>query len=319
MKTRNFYLNAFIKKHHLEDIMWLSQDASTRRYARVHKGDKTFILVDSPLTEKPKEFVLIDRILRKHQFGAPRIYAKDLRHGFLLLEDFGTCSLSCATRNPKKADELYILALDTLIKIQKEITEHRKLPPALPVMWQENNLFIDYYVPKIAGVTLTEKAKEEFKAIWRQLFDGFRKLPHSIVLYDYHLDNLMLKSDNTLGLLDFQDAMSGPIFYDLISLVEDERFPLPQNKRKQMLQHYFELRPLLAEKKYADWLPVIAAHRHTRVMGIFARLATVYNKPHYLKYIKNDWAFLRENLKSPLLKAYTQWIKKYLKNPKDFK
>ena len=314
MKTRDFYLNAFIKKHHLQDVVWLTSDASSRRYARGRRKNKTFILMDSPLTEKPKEFVTIDTMLRKHHLGAPKIYAKNLRHGFLLLEDFGNCSLSCAIKNSAKSDDLYILALDTLIKAQKAVKEHTKLPSAISRMQQQHNLFIEYYVPKILGVTLTKTATQEFQSIWARLFNGMRKLPQSIVLYDYHLNNLMLKNDNTLGLLDFQDAMSGPIFYDVISLIEDERQPLPRIKRKKLLQHYLELRPLLAEKKYADWIPVIAAHRHTRIMGTFARLATDYHKPQYLKYIKNDWAFLKENLSSPLLKEYAAWIKKYLKN-----
>ena len=240
-------------------------------------------------------------------------------HGFLLLEDFGDTSLSLAIKNSSHKDDLYILALDTLIKTQKEVTEYVKLSPALPVMRKEHNLFIDYYIPKILNIHLSDKAKQEFHAIWDRLFKELRKLPQSIILYDYHLDNLMLKNDNTIGLLDFQDAVRGPIFYDLISLLEDERFPLSLTKRKQLLQHYFDLRPVLAEKKYIDWLPVVAAHRHTRVIGIFARLATDYQKPQYLKYIKNDWMFLKENLKSPLLKEYAIWIKKYLKSIKGLK
>lgn len=312
-KTRDFYLNAFIKKHHLKDVAWLDSDASERRYARVHRRNKPFILMDAPLTEKPKEFVSIDRLLRKHKLGAPKIYAKNLRHGFLLLEDFGSRPLSLAVKKAKNSDDLYILALDTLIKTQKEVTEYKKLPPAIPVMQRENNLFIDYYVPKIMKLRLSQQAQKEFKAIWADLFKKLDKLPKSIVLADYHLDNLMLKKDNTLGLLDFQDAMCGPIFYDLISLVEDERFPLPLSKRKKLFKHYFELRPVLADKKYADLLPVLAAHRHTRVMGIFARLATDYHKPQYLKFVENDWNFLKENLKSPLLKDYAKWLKKYLK------
>ena len=96
MKSRDFYLNTFIKKYHLKDLTWLSQDASERCYARVKRGKKNYILMDSPPSEKPKEFVFIDKILRKNHISAPKIYAKDLRHGFLLLEDFGSVKLSSA-------------------------------------------------------------------------------------------------------------------------------------------------------------------------------------------------------------------------------
>lgn len=317
MKNRAFYLDSFIRKHHLQIVTWLSSDASSRRYARVKKKTKTYILMDSPLSEKPKEFVKVDKLLRKHRVNAPKIYAKDLRHGFLLLEDLGAMTLSQAIKDKTMAHDLYIKALDTLIHLQKSVKEYSQLPLAYNQMFQENQLFIDYYAPYIRKIALSKTAKDEFNQIWRKLFLDIKKLPRAIVLYDYHLDNLMLKEDGTIGLLDFQDALCGPIFYDLISFLEDERLPLPKAQRKSLLQHYLALRPVLAEKKYADWIPVVAAHRHTRVIGIFARLAIKYKKPQYLKFIDNDWLFLKENLQSPLLKEYVDWLKRYL--PKQMK
>ena len=106
--------------------------------------------------------------------------------------------------------------------------------------------------------------------------------------------------------------MNGPLFYDLISLLQDERHPLPIKKQQALLNHYFELWPVLASPKYKDWLDVVAAHRHTRIMGIFARLATEYGNPNYLKYIPVCWQFLMDNLKSPLLKEYKDWLIKYM-------
>lgn len=312
MKDRNFYLNCFLKKHHISQIQWLSGDASTRRYARVTKKNKNYILMDSPLSEKPKEFVLVDKILRKHYISAPKIYAKSLRHGFMLLEDFGSENLSQSVKDKSKADELYILALDTLIRLQKNVTEYNQFENGLPLMIEQTNLFIEYYVPKILNISLSQQAQDEFKAIWHRLLKQTEQLPQTLMLYDYHLDNIMLKKDNTLGLLDFQDAMRGCVFYDLVSLVEDERYPLPLNKRNALYRHYFDLCPVLATPKYADFVPVVAAHRHTRVMGIFARLAIKYHKENYLKYIPNDWDFLKENLKSPLLKDYKKWLETYL-------
>ena len=99
--------------------------------------------------------------------------------------------------------------------------------------------------------------------------------------------------------------------------MRDERFPLPATKRKKLLSHYLELRPVLANKKYSDWIPVVAAHRHTRVMGMFGRLSKKYHKPQYLRFVSNDWRFLKENIQSPLLKEYAAWLKKYL--PKQLK
>ncbi len=319
MKTRKEALDKFIKKHHLKDVQWLTSDASTRRYARVQKKNKSYILMDSPLSEKPKEFIQIDKILRRHNIPAPKIYAKNLRHGFLLLEDFGSTSMSKVIQNNKKIDDLYTLAIDTLIKLHKSIrkSDLYKLSPSIDFMFQENNLFLEYYVAKVLKIKLPAKAIQEFKSIWKKLFHEIQKLPQTLMLYDYHADNIMVKDNGTLGLLDFQDAMKGPIFYDLISLIEDERYPLPLRKRKMFLQHFFELRPVLGSPKFRPLLDIVAAHRHTRVLGRFGLLATDYHKHEYLQYAKNDWTFLRENLKNPLLREYQEWLKKYL--PKQLK
>lgn len=319
MKDRTFYLNRFIKRHHLENVTWLSSDASSRRYARVIHRNRSYILMDSPLSEKPKEFVLIDKILRRHNISAPKIFAKDLRHGFILLEDFGSTLMSEETKNKRKADDLYILALDTLIRLHKSVTksELSKLDSSTDFMISENNLFLDYYVAKVLKIKLPQRAKEEFKHIWTKLFYQIESLPQTLMLYDYHADNIMVKPDGTLGLLDFQDAMYGPIFYDVISLIEDERHPLPLKKRQSLIKHFLELRPVLASPKYAPLMDVVAAHRHTRVLGRFSLLAIHYKKPAYLKYVKNDWMFLRENVKNPLLKEYKKWLQKYL--PKQFR
>ncbi len=319
MATRQDFINHFIKKHHLQNIEWLATDASTRRYARVCKKNKTYILMDSPLSEKPKEFVLIDKILRKNGISAPKIYAKDLRHGLILLEDFGPLLMSQAAQQKKKRDDLYLLALDTLIKLHKNITKSDlcKIPPSLDFMTQENNLFLEYYVAKVLKIKLSKQAESEFKEIWKKLFREMQKLPQTLMLYDYHTDNIVVKQDGTVGILDFQDAMKGPIFYDVISLIEDERHPLPLTKRKEFFNHFFELRPVLASPKYASLLDVVAAHRHTRVLGRFGLLSTMYNKKEYLKFAKNDWMFIKENIKNPLLKEYRDWLKKYL--PKQLK
>ena len=314
MKTRAEHLNSFIQKYHLTNVIWLCPDASTRRYARVERKGKNYILMDSPLSEKPKEFVKIDTILRKYKVPVPKIYAKNLRHGFVLLEDFGDLLLSQAIQKNASTNDLYILALDTLIGLQKRVKDRSKLPDAFKLMAEQNDWFIDYYAPYVLKKPLSQKAKDEFHRIWHKLFLGMHKIPKTLVLYDFHMDNIMVKSDGSLGLLDFQDAMEGPIFYDLISFVEDERHPLPIKTRRELLNHYFELRPVLGSKHYADWVDVVSAHRHTRVIGNFVKLAIESKKKNYLKYIKNDWMFLRENLKNPLLKEYKDWLKKYFPN-----
>ena len=164
MKDRSFYLNSFVQKHHLKELTWLSSDASNRRYARVKKGKKSYILMDSPLSEKPKEFIKIDKLLRKHKLNAPKIYAKNLRYGFMLLEDFGSTPLSQAVHDQSKAHDFYTLALDTLVHLQKCVKENPKLPLAYTQMFQENQFFIEYYVPHILQIQLSQK--EVFESYW---------------------------------------------------------------------------------------------------------------------------------------------------------
>ncbi len=310
MATREEALHQFIEQNELSDVNWMEADASNRRYARVKKNGQTYVLMDSPLSEKPAEFAAVAELLTAHNLPAPKIYAKDMENGFLLLEDFGNLSLSQAVLDETKADALYEKAMDTLIQLQKRIKGQKFLPNALPVLRKEHALFLDYYVPEILKIELSEQAKAEFNALWDKLFKGMENLPHTLALYDYHLDNIMVKADGSLGILDFQDALWAPCFYDVMSLVEDERYPLPNEKRKIILKQYVD--SFSEYRKISDWAAVIAAHRHTRVLGIFGRLAALYNKPDYLKYVPNDWTFLKENVQNPLLAEYKNWLETYL-------
>ncbi len=314
MKTRIFYLKKFLKKHRIneDNLTWLPSDASTRRYARVYKGKNSYIFMDSPLTEKPKEFYQITQLLRRNKLPAPRIFAKDLRHGYMLLEDFGKERLSHFAHKNTNSLEPYFDAIDLLVRVQK-ITPSNSIPKQSLQQWiKAMNIFLNYFFPYVIGKELSNKAKEDFYALWERLSQKINLLPSAICLGDYHLDNLMHKKDGTLGLLDFQDATIGPVFYDLIALIENDREPLPESKAQQVLKHYLELRPELDQKKYTELFPVIAAQWHTRVIGVFVRMCVRMKNPKYLSFLKNDWDLLARNLKSPLLNEYKAWLNKYV-------
>jgi len=317
MKTRTFYLKKFLKRHKINEseLTWLPSDASSRRYARIKKGNNSYIFMDSPLTEKPKEFYQITQLLRKNKLPAPKIFAKDLKHGYMLLEDFGIEKLSDFVKNNPSLDS-YFDAIDLLVRVQKIPSEAiSTLPRQTSQQWIASmNVFLNYFFPYVVGKELSEKAKNDFYSLWEKLAQKIKALPTSICLGDYHLDNLMRKKDGAIALLDYQDAFIGPIFYDLVALIENERDPLSSAKAQKVLNHYLELRPELNQERYTDLFPVIAAQWHTRVIGVFVRMCVRMKKQKYLRFLKNDWELLNHNLQSPLLHEYKAWLNKYVPN-----
>ena len=191
----------------------LANDASFRTYERLFQNDKTAILMNSPLSENPDKFVFFDELLAKTGIHVPKILAKDMENGFLLLEDFGDNTFTKLLREKTDEYSLYKMAIDTLIKLQKNVvisnegidsyTDEQMLNGALLLP----NWFGKYVLPN----ALPDEVITRFKTIWKDLIEKMSLSPQTLVLLDYHVDNLMITKDNDCGVLDFQDARLGPI------------------------------------------------------------------------------------------------------------
>ena len=291
-------------------ILPLAGDASFRRYFRVVAGDRQAVLMDAPPPhEDPRPFAAVGGWLIEHGLSAPRVLASDLDRGLLLLRDFGDVRFrETVDSDASRERELYALATDVLVHL------HQHPPmPGLPIhgldQWlDEVALFTDWYCPAVG----LDVDAEEFRAAWTQVLgpvaaDGLGPVT---VLRDYHAENIMLVEGREgvrhLGLLDFQDALSGHPAYDLASVLEDARRDVPPEIEREMLNHYLAATGRSDTFERAYW--ALAAQRNTRILGVFTRLWKRDNKPRYREFQPRMWGLLERDLEPPHMKALKDWF-----------
>ncbi len=293
----------------------LSGDASFRRYFRLNGGPAPALLMDAPPPlEDVTPFVQIAEHLRRLGFSAPVIHDQDMNQGFLIIEDFGESTYT--RRLAAGADEkaLYALATDTLIALhQHPDATAIDLPTYDAVMLEEEaDLLIDWFLPTVTGVSTSLETTNEYRAIWRALYPLADHQPTTLVLRDYHVDNLMELSGRegirACGLLDFQDALIGSPAYDMVSLIADARRDVSPNIRATMVDAYCAAFPDLDRIAFEAAAAMLSAQRHCKIIGIFTRLMVRDSKPVYLKHIPRVWQLLEADLEHPALSSMKQWI-----------
>jgi N-acetylmuramate 1-kinase len=294
----------------------LAMDASFRRYERLTSGARRAILMDAPPPrEDVRPFIAVQSVLRGMDLSAPEIFAKQIEHGLLLLEDFGDGTYTRLLAGGEAEPPLYALAVDVLIAL------HRRFSPALApdlAPYDEARLldeavrFVDWYLRLVAGTPAAPALRDEYLDRWRSVLPLARLAPPTLVLRDYHVDNLMRLDGRdgiaACGLLDFQDAVLGPVTYDLMSLLEDERRAVPRDLRRHMIARYLDAFPALGRDAFATSYAVMGAQRHAKNIGQFARLLLRDGKPRYLKHIPHMWRLLIEDLAHPALAPVREWF-----------
>jgi aminoglycoside/choline kinase family phosphotransferase len=293
----------------------LAGDASFRRYWRVTDGGRGAVLMDAPpdkLDMRP--FLRIDTHLRGLGYSAPEIFASDPAGGFALLEDFGDDTIAARMTAGGDPAAQYGLAIDWLVDL------HRRgaaaIPQDLPAyddakLLEEVGRFLLWYVPAVNSTPLSDAAAGRWAAIWRALLPVARAVPETMVYRDFFAENLMILPRPglaALGLLDFQDAVRGPVTYDLASLLEDARRDLPADLVAAMRARYRAAMPRHDPAAFdASWA-VMAAHRHVKCLGLFVRLAKRDGKPGYLVHIPRLWRRLDEAMRHPVLRPLSDWL-----------
>ncbi len=270
-----------------------SADASFRRYFRITFEHTSYIVMDAPPErESCRPFVTIAQALSGFDLQVPEILEIDFEQGFLLLEDFGSTQYLDAL-NSDSADALYGAAITALIRLQRcgEI-DNSPLPSySRKLLMQEMTLFQEWFLKQHLGHDLTLKQQITLTQSFIFLTNKALEQPHVWVHRDYHSRNLMLTDKNSPGILDFQDAVIGPLTYDLVSLLRDCYIHWPQARIDAWLNDY---RCQLLEQKIVDalepeqlveWFDLMGVQRHLKAVGIFARLNIRDGKPNYLKDI----------------------------------
>jgi aminoglycoside/choline kinase family phosphotransferase len=266
-----------------------SSDASFRRYFRVMTPEGSFIIMDAPPEKENLEpFIKIADLLSHAHVHVPIIFQQNLTEGFLLLEDFGSqCFLDQLT--PDSADSLYQSAFDSLFKLQTHTSLKNCDLPSYnePLLQRELAIFNDWFLNERLDLQIP-------MAIWQSvrelLVSSALEQPITCVHRDYHSRNLMVLTHHSPGVIDFQDAVIGPITYDLVSLLRDCYITWPERQVEQWLSQYYQrlLQANLIDSDLAQfkrWFELMGMQRHLKAIGIFSRLHLRDGKSGYLNDI----------------------------------
>ncbi|SIO02744.1 hypothetical protein SAMN05443662_1199 [Sulfurivirga caldicuralii] len=274
-----------------------SADASFRRYFRVRRGDERFIVMDAPPQHEDCEpFVRISGWLAQMGLHVPQVLAWDRENGFLLLTDLGTIDYQTAL-NDATADALYADALDALVTLQTRGDAYlSQLPPYdARLLHEEMELFSDWLITRYLGLEMPPAWTETVQA----LVESAQAQPAVFGHRDYHSRNLMVTDPNP-GILDFQDAVAGPLTYDAVSLLRDCYVRWPEEKVAQWRDAYFDRLVDAGLQQRNDHVPFVRAfdlmgvQRHLKAAGIFARLWLRDGKARYLDDIPNTLRYIAE-------------------------
>jgi aminoglycoside/choline kinase family phosphotransferase len=266
-----------------------SSDASFRRYFRIKTSQGHFIVMDAPpVQENVEPFIKISNLLARSQVNVPTIFHQNLSEGFLLLEDFGTeCFLD--QLNANNATDLYQSALDSLFKLQTQTSPQNSDLPSYneQLLKRELAIFDEWFLDKLLGIDLPEHIRNSIHAV---LIASALEQPKICVHRDFHSRNLMVLNEDSPGVLDFQDAVIGPITYDLVSLLRDCYIAWPEQQVNLWMTGYFQrlchaglIACSLAQFKC--WFDLMGLQRHLKAIGIFSRLHLRDGKSNYLKDI----------------------------------
>jgi N-acetylmuramate 1-kinase len=342
LAIRKFLDSGWTKNVHRQ---LLKGDASTRRYEIADYQGERRILMDAPsrpdgppvhngkpysqiahLAEDVVPFIAIDEWLRGQGFAAPRIFSRNVNAGLLLCEDMGTEKIVDTDGVPVR--ERYLAAARLIARLH-----HCAIPGTIRICDESDNshihhipeydrqaliveagLFVDWYVPYSRGGTMDPVEREHFNTIWSALFDKVGAQTCTIALRDFHSPNLLWRENLdfplNIGLIDFQDALIGPRAYDVASLAQDARVKISRELENEIVETYLGEMTDISNfdiNQFRIDYAIMAAHRVTKILGIFVRLDMRDGKPEYLRLLPGLREYLLRSLASPHLKDYREW------------
>jgi aminoglycoside/choline kinase family phosphotransferase len=298
-------------KHWLENELNFSEyklnpasaDASFRRYFRVtHEGESWIVMDAPPQQEDSRPFISIARLFLDAGLNVPEVIDADLEQGYLLLSDLGS-EPYLAALDDASVERLYGDALGALVAIQACQPEPGTLPPYdRELLLAEQELFREWLLGKHLGITLAPAQSAMCDQVFDLLADNALQQPQVCVHRDYHSRNLMVTPRNNPGILDFQDAVTGAVTYDLVSLLRDCYISWPRQRVEDWALGYQELalQSGILRNEHEDpaqflrWFDLMGVQRHLKAAGIFARLNHRDGKPGYLADIPRTLGYVTE-------------------------
>ena len=287
----------------VEELVPASSDASFRRYFRVSDGNNSYILMDAPPGQEDcRPFIHVSELMLQLGLHVPEVIASDLERGFLLLSDLGSQSYLDAL-DETTVDRLYGDAMGALLALQSCVTPDCGLPNYdRSLLLTEMGLFRDWLLGRHLGIELGGSQAAELDTCFNLLADNALGQPQVCVHRDYHSRNLMVCDRHNPGILDFQDAVIGPVTYDLVSLLRDCYISWPRERIEAWVAGYYDralqsgvfCREQGSEADFLRWFDLMGVQRHLKAAGIFARLNHRDGKPGYLGDIPRTLGYVCE-------------------------
>ena len=291
----------------------IKADASFRKFYRKKIKKKSSIIV---YAEKEKiqnllNYDSVNKLLLQKNINAPRLLSENFNQNLIEIDDLGTKTILdiLKKKNTNKL-KIYKKILVILIKLQKiklkKIKNFKKKFYKIPIysnklIFNEANLFLDWYIPKIVNKNKKLKIKKELKKIITSLIKKIQLPNTTFVHRDFHVSNLMIKK-NKISVIDSQDAVYGNIAYDLASLIDDVRLKTSKNIKEMIYQSYLNLNKKKINKiKFKNDFEILSVLRNLKIIGIFTRLAIRDKKKIYLKLIPYAWNLIELRLKNNII------------------
>lgn len=278
-----------------------SEDASFRSYYRLFLenpflGNKTLIVMDAPPPQEDcAPFVRITKTLLACDVHVPAIHHMDLQQGFLLLDDFGN-DLFLDKLDSSTANELYSDAIKALVRMQTSADATELLRYDEPLLRREMQLFSDWLLGKHLQLELNDDQNKSLEAVFDLLVTNALQQPQTFVHRDFHSRNLMLTAENNPGVIDYQDAVHGPISYDLVSLLKDCYIKWSRDEINHWIDFYLkqmeENGTEIDHEQFQRWFDLMGVQRHLKASGIFARLSHRDSKHGFLKDIPRTLSYI---------------------------
>ena len=272
-------------------ISTASSDASFRRYFRVKTIKDSFIVMDAPpQNESIEAFLKISQILNTINVNVPEIYEESDVLGFILMQDFGSDTYLDVLSDDNQ-QRLYGDSIDSLIQMQKLVKKGLCHSYTQKILLNEMTLFIEWYLKRYKKIELTNKENEMLLTCFEKISKKVLNQEKFFVHRDYHCRNLMIQKSNNPGIFDFQDALEGPVTYDLVSLLKDAYIEWDEEIILDHVIRYWEkakINNLITNLEFSTFykdFECMGIQRHLKILGIFARLSIRDKKNQYLENI----------------------------------
>ena len=276
----------------------VSADASYRKYYRLFIKGGTYIIMDSSMqVESIYPFIDVSVRLLKADVQIPRVYAQNLKFGYLLIEDLGDIHL-INVLNAMSCKLIYTRAIYEIIKMQKADTAGLDVYDDKFLMF-EMNLMQEWYLEKHLGITLSSEEQGELYGVLNLIKKEVIAQPQGYFVHrDFHSRNIMFAGRGKVWVIDYQDALIGSITYDLASLLNDVYVKFEREKIVELVLEFKILKGIkeVSDEQFIRWFDFMAMQRHIKILGIFARLKIRDNKPAYINDIPTTLIYIKENI-----------------------